>query len=257
MIGLALIGLAVAAAVMIATWVVSVRRRDASVVDPVWGLVIVTIAVAYAACGGRGDARQWITLTLAAAWGLRLFAYLAWRRRGEPEDRRYREMREKRPDAFARRSLVTVFGLQAVLSWIVAMPLLAAVHDPHPPAFTPLDVAGMALVAAGLAFEWTGDAQLARFKADPANEGRVMDRGLWRYTRHPNYFGEFLVWWGFGALALATGAWWALVSPLLMSALLMRFSGVGLLERHMSTRPGYAEYAARTNAFFPGPARSA
>jgi steroid 5-alpha reductase family enzyme len=144
-------------------------------------------------------------------------------------------------------SLVTVFGLQGVLVWVVSLPLQAATAD-HGVVWL-----GVAVWGLGVAFEATGDAQLSRFKADPANRGRVMDRGLWRYTRHPNYFGDFLVWWG---LYLVAGAWWAIPGPLVMTLLLTRVSGKDHLERHMGRRPGYADYVARTSGFVPLPPRS-
>jgi steroid 5-alpha reductase family enzyme len=141
--------------------------------------------------------------------------------------------------------------MQAVLAWIISLPLLGAILSPRPPGM--LDAAGVTLWLAGLAFEAGGDWQLARFKADPANRGKVMDRGFWRLTRHPNYFGDFCVWWGFYLLAASAGAWWSAIGPLFMSVLLMKVSGVTLLEKDIGERrPGYAEYTRRTNAFFPG-----
>jgi steroid 5-alpha reductase family enzyme len=146
-----------------------------------------------------------------------------------------------------------VFGMQALLAWVISLPLLGGIAgEPHP--LGVLDALGVALWLVGWTFESVGDWQLARFKRDPANAGRVMDRGLWRFTRHPNYFGDFCVWWGFYAIALAAGAWWSIVGPMIMSVLLWRVSGVALLERHIGKRrPEYAEYVRRTNAFFPGP----
>jgi steroid 5-alpha reductase family enzyme len=147
-----------------------------------------------------------------------------------------------------------VFVLQAVLAWIISLPLFGAAMGSG--ALGPLDVLGAALWLVGLVFEAGGDWQLSRFKADPANRGKVMDRGLWRWTRHPNYFGDFCVWWGFYAIALSAGAWWSVLGPLLMSVLLMRVSGVTLLEQDIGERrPAYADYIRSTNAFFPGPSR--
>jgi steroid 5-alpha reductase family enzyme len=139
-----------------------------------------------------------------------------------------------------------------VLAWLVAAPLAAAIGAPGP--LGAVDIAGVVLVLFGIVWETIGDAQLARFKADAANARQVMDRGLWRYSRHPNYFGEFCVWWGFFVIALGAGAWWTVLSPLLLSVLLLRVSGVTLLERDIGERrPAYSDYVARTNAFFPGP----
>jgi steroid 5-alpha reductase family enzyme len=182
---------------------------------------------------------------------MRLSGYLAWRNVGKPEDFRYRAMRDRRPRAFPVLSLLTVFALQGVLMWIVALPLQTATGSGNTP--VTLITIGFLLWATGFIFESVGDWQLARFKSDPDNEGRVMDRGLWRYTRHPNYFGDFLVWWGFYFLALASGApVWSIVGPLVMSLLLLRISGVTLLEKSLKRRrPGYAAYVARTSPFFP------
>ena len=148
-----------------------------------------------------------------------------------------------------------MFGLQALLAWLVAAPLAAAIVSPAP--LNALDVAGAALAGFGIVFESLADAQLASFRRDPANAGRVMDRGLWRHSRHPNYFGEFCVWWGLFAIAAGSGGAWTVFSPLLMSVLLLRVSGVTLLEQDIAERrPGYRAYVASTNAFFPGPRRA-
>ncbi len=194
---------------------------------------------------------------LCALWGGRLGSYLLWRNWGAGEDYRYRAMRRRHGDRFGRVSLVTVFGLQGVLQWIVSLPLQVAILAPTQPGLGALDALGAGLVALGLGSEAIGDWQLARFKRDPANAGRVMDRGLWRYTRHPNYFGDSLVWWGLYAIACgAPGGVLTLPGPALMTWLLLRVSGVALLERSlMARKPGYAEYAARTSAFLPWPPR--
>jgi steroid 5-alpha reductase family enzyme len=149
------------------------------------------------------------------------------------------------------KSVYLIFGLQALLAWLISLPLHAAVLGASP--LNWLDGLGAVLWLVGFAFEAGGDWQLARFKADPANRGKVMDRGFWRYTRHPNYFGDFAVWWGFYLIGAAAGGWWSFVGPVLMSVLLMRVSGVTLLEKDIGERrPQYADYIRRTNAFFPG-----
>ena len=161
-------------------------------------------------------------------------------------------MRKKRPDSFWIVSLYMVFGLQAVLMWVVAVPAVV-VHASATPLWW-LDWVGVAVWAVGLLFETIGDIQLARFKSRPESKGKVMDQGLWRYTRHPNYFGDFCVWWGIYLVAAAGGAWWSVFSPLVMSALLIRYSGAGLLEKTITRRrPEYEQYMSTTNAFFPGP----
>jgi steroid 5-alpha reductase family enzyme len=233
----------------LATWALSLPLRDASIADLAWGWLVAGPALVAAALLPTGP-RALPVLALALAWALRLSLYIAWRHRGQPEDRRYQAMRARNDPHFAWKSLYLVFGLQAVLAWIVAAPLFAALASRGP--LGALDAAGLALALFGLAFEAVADAQLARFKADPAHRGRVMDRGLWRYSRHPNYFGEACFWWGLGLVAVAAGAWWALASPLLLTALLLKVSGVPLLEDDLNARrPGYREYVRRTPAFFP------
>jgi steroid 5-alpha reductase family enzyme len=237
------------------TWVVSVVKRNVTIVDTLWSLLFVIAAAVYVASADAPSQRAWIVLALVSLWGLRLAAYLAWRNRGHAEDRRYQAIRRRNEPHFALKSLWLIFGFQAVLAWVISLPLAGAVASTAP--LGPLDGLGVALWAVGLYFEAVGDWQLARFKSDPANTGKVMDRGLWRYTRHPNYFGDFCVWWGLYLLALSAGAWWSIVGPLIMSFLLRRFSGVRLLERDIGERrPAYAEYVRRTNAFFPGPRRN-
>jgi steroid 5-alpha reductase family enzyme len=188
-------------------------------------------------------------------WGLRLAAHLTWRNHGQPEDRRYQQIRKRNEPNFTLKSLYLVFGFQALLAAVISVPLLGAINSPAP--IGTLDYAGIGLWLLGLAFEAGGDWQLARFKADPANAGQVMDRGFWRYTRHPNYFGDFCVWWGFYLIAAGAGGWWSVAGPAIMTVLLLRVSGVALLEKDIGERrPKYAEYVRRTNAFFPGPPRA-
>jgi steroid 5-alpha reductase family enzyme len=244
------------AILMLVTWVVSVIVDDASVVDIGWGLgfVVATWAAFIASPVDTMTDRSLLILILVTVWGLRLTGYLAWRKVGKGEDRRYQQMRKKSPDSFWLTSLFTVFALQAVLMWIVAVP--AVVTQGSEGTLFWLDYLGAGTWLVGLFFETVGDLQLTRFKSRPDSKGRVMDRGLWRYTRHPNYFGDFCVWWGIYLVALAGGSWWTVFSPLVMTALLTRFSGVGLLERTITRRrPEYEEYIRTTNAFFPSPPR--
>lgn len=236
-------------------WLASLLRRDASIVDVWWGLGFVLIA--WVAHGlGPGAARADLVLVLVALWGLRLAGYLLWRSWGAGEDRRYQAMRRAWGERFWWVSYGTVFLLQGVLMWVVSLPVQHAMASAEP--LGVLDALGAGVFGAGLAFESVGDAQLARWKADPANAGRVMDRGLWRYTRHPNYFGDFLVWWGLWLVAAsAPGGLWTVIGPAVMSVLLMRVSGVPLLERSLARRrPGYEAYRRRTSAFFPWPPRA-
>ncbi|MEA2311766.1 MAG: hypothetical protein QOE28_1734 [Solirubrobacteraceae bacterium] len=243
-------------ALMLVAWLVSLALRDVSIVDVVWGLGFVLAAwVAFAAGDGEGS-RRVLAAVLTMVWGLRLAGYIGLRKLRHPgEDPRYAKWRSKRPDTFWIVSLSNVFLLQGVLVWVVSLPLQAVAVKGG--SIGALDLAGVLLWAVGLVFEGGGDLQLARFKSDPANQGKVMDRGLWRYTRHPNYFGDFCVWWGLYAIALAAGAWWAIAAPLVMTLLLTRVSGKDHLERSMSERPGYREYVQRTSGFVPLPPRGA
>jgi steroid 5-alpha reductase family enzyme len=256
MLQAALAGLVLGLAIAVPTWWFSLRRRDASLADRIWPLLIAGPGAVYALVLGAG-ARGGLMLALLGAWALRLAAFITWRNWGHGEDRRYAAMRERHGEAFAWKSLIIVFGLQAVLGWGVSAPVLAAVTTTTP--LGPLDAVGAALALFGLGFEAVADAQMARFRADASQRGRVMDRGLWRWSRHPNYFGECCVWWGLWLIALAGAgrdAAWTVVSPALMTFLLLRVSGVALLEKDMAERrPAYRDYIARTSAFLPWPPR--
>ncbi|HVO30109.1 MAG TPA: DUF1295 domain-containing protein [bacterium] len=238
--------------IMLALWRVSLGRRDASIVDPFWGTGFVIVAWVAAAAVPGAFARRAMLLAMVSIWGLRLSWHLLRRNLGHGEDYRYQAMRAQHGDRFAWVSLFTVFLLQGVLLWIISMPLQAALSAAEPASLGVLDFVGAGAWFAGFLFEAVGDAQLKAFKADPASKGKVLDTGLWRYTRHPNYFGDALQWWGFFLVAGATGAWWTVFSPLVMTVLLRRVSGVTLLEKSIvDRRPGYREYIARTNAFVP------
>lgn len=246
----AALGLGAGLVLALAVWGASIPARDVSIVDSAWGFLVLAPALVVAWVLPEAGPRAWPLLLLAGAWALRLSVHIAWRHRGQPEDRRYQAIRRRNEPHFAWKSAYLVFGLQAVLGWIVALPLMAAVASPV--AWNALDVAGLALFAFGLAFETVADLQLARFRADPRSRSVVMDRGLWRLSRHPNYFGECCLWWGLWLVAAAAGAWWTVVSPLLMTVLLLKVSGVVLLEADLrERRPGYADYVRRTSAFVP------
>ena len=236
------------------TWLMSLPMRNVSIVDSLWSLMLFLSGVVYALNADPRAPRLSIVLWLLAAWALRLAWYITKRNHGKGEDRRYQEIRERNDPGFAVKSLYLVFWLQAGLAWVISLPLLGAFATNAPLGW--LDGLGAGLWVLGFVFEAGGDWQMARFKQDPANEGQVMDRGLWRLTRHPNYFGEFCIWWGFYCFALAAGAWWSVAGPLLISFLLLRVSGVTLLEKHIGKRrPRYADYVLKSNAFFPGPPR--
>jgi steroid 5-alpha reductase family enzyme len=248
----ALLGFGAALGLAVLTWIASVVQHDVSLVDRMWSLLIVAPAVADAwALSPGGDPRFITMAVIAALWAARLAIYVSWRNWGHGEDRRYQVIRARNEPNFSLKSIYLIFVLQAVLAWLVSTPFLAAAAHPVP--WSWLDAAGAAIAAFGVVFEAIGDQQLASFKADAANRGKVMDRGVWRTTRHPNYFGECCVWWGFFLMALSAGGWWSIVSPLVMTALLLKVSGVALLEKDIGERrPEYRDYIRRTNAFFPG-----
>jgi len=257
-LNIAALSWAVAAVLSVAVifWVVSVVRNDVSIVDSLWSLMFLLTLVVYVVAADSTSPRAWLVLGLVGVWALRLSIYITVRNFGEPEDHRYREIRRNNAPHFRFKSLYIVFGLQAALACFIALPLLAAASGASPLGW--LDFLGIGLWLAGMYFEVVGDWQLARFKADPRNRGKVLDTGLWRFTRHPNYFGEFLIWWGYFLIALAAGGWWTALSPLVMSFLLLKVSGVALLEKSIGQRrPEYADYVRRTNAFLPGPPRAA
>jgi len=245
--------LAATAVLMCGVWLISLKLRDASIVDSFWGPGFVVIAVvAYLVTDGFGPRKLLIT-TLTAIWGLRLALHIFTRNKGKGEDYRYQAMRKRYGDRFSIVSLFTVFGFQGLLMWIISMPLQFSQTAAQPDRLTLWDYAGLAVWIVGFLFEALGDHQLRQFKADSRNKGKVMDRGLWAYTRHPNYFGDATLWWGYFLIALAVpGNWWTVVSPVIMTFFLMKVSGVALLEKTLvKTRPEYAEYVRRTNAFIP------
>lgn len=246
-------------ALMVAVWVISVVIKDASIVDIAWGAGFVVVAWTAFAVSDGTEVRKWLIAGLVSLWGLRLAGYLAWRNLGKGEDYRYQAMRKYWGPKFPIVSLFTVFLLQGVLMFVVSLPAQMAQIEGGPGSLTWLDFVGVALFAVGFFFESVGDWQLSRFKADPANKGQVMDSGLWRYTRHPNYFGDFCVWWGIFLVALARPELaWTVIGPIVMSVLLLRVSGVALLERSIKKRrPGYEEYVRRTSSFFPRPPKKA
>lgn len=245
------LGLVVMAAGSVAFWLLSLAKRDVSIVDSLWPLMFLAGVGVYALAASSTGPRTALVVVLTALWALRLCAHITWRNWGEGEDRRYQAIRQRNEPGFAFKSLYLVFLLQVVLAWLVSLPLLGAANSSA--ALGLLDYLGAALWVAGFYFEAVGDWQLARFKRDPANRGRVMEQGLWRYTRHPNYFGDFCVWWGFFLIALGAGAWWSVIGPAIMTVLLMKVSGVTLLESDIAERrPEYKRYIQRTNAFFPG-----
>ena len=244
----ALMGVLLAAVV---AWVVSLLRRDVSIVDSLWSLMIFLCLLIYVVLAGETGPRTMLVIAMTVIWAVRLSLHITIRNHGEPEDRRYQAIRANNQPYFEFKSLYIVFLFQGLLAWVICLPVVAAVNGEAPPG--PLDYAGVALWLFGLVFEVVGDFQLARFRKSERTESSVLDSGLWRYTRHPNYFGEAVLWWGFYLLALSAGAWWTIIAPLLMTFLLLRVSGVSMLEKDISERrPAYREYIRRTNAFLPG-----
>lgn len=250
-----LLGAAVVWAAVTVLWLISIRLTDVSIIDSFWGPGFGLAASSYALVGGGDPVRVALVLALTWIWGLRLGLHIFRRNHGRGEDPRYQAFREHYGrERYWWFSYFQVFLLQGGLIVVISAPLVVALTQPAPLGL--LDLIGVLVWAIGFGFEAGGDAQLARFKADPAHRGQVMNRGLWRYTRHPNYFGNACLWWGFFVLACAVPwGWVTLPAPIVMTWLLLQVSGVALLERNMSGRPGYAEYVARTSAFIPWPPR--
>ncbi len=248
---------AVAAAIcvlMFLTWLLSVKLKDASIVDIIWGFGFVVVAWVSRAVADGNSERQNLLVVCATLWGVRLAGYLYWRNHGKGEDFRYRAMRKKFGERFPVVSLYSVFGLQGVLMFVVSMPLQLGQMPTR--ALGATAIIGTLFWIVGLAFETIGDSQLARFKAGPDNAGKVMDKGLWAWTRHPNYFGDCCVWTGLTLIAMDGGgvALASIIGGVAMTVLLVRVSGVPMLEKTIGRRrPGYAEYIARTSSFIPRP----
>ena len=248
----AVVAVAVAMAVV---WLVAVAVHNVSIVDVVWGPAIWLVAAVALGLGPGVLERRLLVFALVGVWAIRLAVHIGRRNHGRGEDSRYAAWREKYGPGYWWISLFQVFWLQGALLLVVSLPVQAAGAGKTPASLGVLDWLGAAVWAVGFLLEALGDAQLDRFKADPANRDKVMDRRLWRYTRHPNYFGDAVVWWGLGLVGLATPwGWWALVGPVVMTFLLVRVSGVAMLEKTIAERrPGYAEYVRRTSVFFPLP----
>lgn len=248
-----LTGGAVILAIMILLWLVSLLLKNSSIVDIFWGFGFVISAWLYFFISPDGwMVRKWIITLLTTLWGLRLTLHILIRNFGKPEDFRYQKWREESPTTWWIKSLFKVFLLQGLLMWLISTPLLAAQFSPSANHFTAFDIIGIVLWAIGFFFESVGDAQLVRFRANPESKGKVLNTGVWRYTRHPNYFGDSAQWWGYYAIALAAGGWWTIFSPILMTLFLVKVSGVALLEKTLSTaKPGYADYIRQTSAFIP------
>lgn len=247
-----LISLLTILGMMITLWFISLAIKNASIVDILWGMGFVLSTWLYYALTPEGFLIRKLFLSLlVTVWGLRLSLHILKRNWGKSEDFRYQKWRNESGRTWWWKSFFQVFLLQGLLMWVISIPLLAAQYMNLPNRLTILDVLGVLVWILGFFFEAVGDWQLARFKADPANKGKVMDRGVWRFTRHPNYFGDAAQWWGYFLIAAAAGGWWTIFSPILMTLFLLRVSGVTLLEKTLETRPGYKEYIDNTSAFIP------
>jgi steroid 5-alpha reductase family enzyme len=240
-------------ALMILLWLLSLRLHNSSIVDIFWGAGFVIVTWVTFLLTPAGFAPRKLSLAVVVSiWGVRLSLHILRRNWGKPEDFRYAKWRQESGRRWWWQSLLRVFLLQGFLLWIISTPLVAVQMSSSPAELGLLDGLGVVVWAIGFFFEAVGDAQLARFKADPGNRGKLLATGVWRTTRHPNYFGDAAQWWGFYLIAAAAGAWWTVFSPLLMTLLLVRVSGVALLEQSLiEAKPGYREYVQSTSAFVP------
>ena len=246
-----LLGLVAIVALFTILWYISVRLEDSSIVDIAWGPGILVLALIYYATGNGAPVRARLTLALVAIWAIRLGVHLYLRNQSQGEDGRYEALRSRRGPSWWWFSYFRVFLLQAVIAWIVSIPLYFAIVSVAPRRLTVVDYAGVLLFAIGFVFEALSDEQLRRFRDEPANVKLVLESGLWQYSRHPNYFGEALLWWGFGLLGAATGGVVGLIVPALLTYFLMHISSL-LLERSlMRNRRAYAGYAESTSPFLP------
>jgi steroid 5-alpha reductase family enzyme len=238
---------------MFAAWLLSLPLRSVAIVDVFWGMAVASAGLTWL-LQADGSPRGALAVLLAVLWATRLALHILWRSRGKPEDRRYREIRARNEPNFAFKSLYLVFALQAVLAWLIAAPLFGAALSTGPLGLP--DLAAALLWLAGFLIQASADLQMVRFQQRPDADRAVMNQGLWRYSRHPNYFGEALMWWSLWLIAAAGGAWWTFFGPLLLTFLLLRVSGVALTEKDIaSRRPEYQDYIRRTSAFVPLPPR--
>ena len=239
--------------IMAVLWLISIVIKNVSIVDLFWGMGFVLSATFYFLKTGEPEPRKTLLMVMVGLWGLRLSAYLIWRNSGKGEDFRYREFRKKYGEnRYWWISFFQTFLLQGILIWLISAPLLGAMLSGPEKQLGILDFLGIILWITGLAFEAGGDFQLARFRSDPGNKGKVLNTGFWRYTRHPNYFGDSAVWWGFGLFCISAGSYLPVLGSILMTALIIKVSGVALLEKSLKDKkPEYKEYIEKTSAFLP------
>ncbi len=233
-------------------WLISHKLKNSSIVDIFWGFGFILIVWLVFALAPHGYLpRRLLVALLVTLWGVRLALHIGSRNWGKPEDFRYARWRKENGPRWWWVSYFKVFLLQGSIMWILSAPLIAAQTSGFPAILTPMDLLGMCIWGAGLLFESVADAQLAYFKKNPSSRGRILTSGLWKFSRHPNYFGEAVLWWGYNILALAAGAGWTVFAPILMTFLLVKVSGVSMLEKTLKSKPGYEEYMNNTNAFVP------
>jgi len=237
---------------MTALWIASIILKNVSIVDLFWGFGFVIAGWIYFFYTGGYEVRKIILMILVTIWGLRLSIYLAWRNIGKGEDFRYGQFRKKYGKPYWWISYFQTFILQGILMWLISAPLLGAQFYTGSSSINIFDIAGILFWIIGIIFEAGGDFQLAKFRSNPDNKGKVLSGGLWRYTRHPNYFGDTSIWWGYGLICIGCGSYLPFLGTLLMTALIIRVSGVALLEKSLTdTKPQYKEYREKTSPFIP------
>ena len=234
-------------------WVLSVIIKNVSVVDLFWGFGFVVVNAFYVFTSGELNVRKILVLVLVSLWGLRLSIYLAWRNLGKGEDFRYQEFRRKYgPERYWWFSFFQTFLLQGVLMMIISLPLLAVSSGTDSNTLGFIDFIGVFIWVTGITFEAGGDLQLTKFKGNPKNKGRVLNTGFWKYTRHPNYFGDSAVWWAYALFSIAAGGYWQIIGSIIMTLLIIKVSGVALLEKTLTeSKPQYRDYIRKTSAFLP------
>jgi len=243
---------AVILGLMTVLWIISLMIRNASIADVFWGMGFVIVScIAFTFAPQGFFPRKLLACSMVALWGLRLTVHIGVRNKGKPEDFRYAQWRVENGLRWWWLSYFKVFALQGFLMWVISAPLIATQYSVFPTSITPLDWLGASIWIFGLLFETIGDLQLTHYKADKSNKGKILTLGLWKFTRHPNYFGEAVLWWGIYLVTVAAGFWWTIFSPVLMTLLLLKVSGVAMLERTMKSKPGYEEYMRKTNTFVP------
>ncbi|WP_042367598.1 DUF1295 domain-containing protein [Bacteroides neonati] len=234
-------------------WLLSVQLKNVSIVDLFWGVGFVVVNTFYVWMSGDLTPRKILMLVLVTIWGMRLSIYLTWRNKGKGEDFRYKEFRRKYgTERYWWISFFQTFLLQGVLTMLISLPLLGVSMGNQSDALAVLDYLGILVWLVGFTFEAGGDYQLSRFKNNPQNKGKVLSYGFWKYTRHPNYFGDSAVWWAYGIFSIAAGNYWQVLGSVIMTLLIIKVSGVALLEKTLNhTKPQYNEYVRKTNSFFP------